>query len=153
MNAILWNDGTRPRYASINLDCGLTIEEIAALVVPEGVEWTAVDVADAMAAVAPYTAEERRSSLMLSFAQLLIGLVAEGWITEAEGKAWLAGTLPAAVNGLIDQLPADQQFAAYARATRPTEVLRLDPLVVALAQSAQKTPEEMDQFFLTYSQV
>ena len=42
-----------------------------------------------------------RSKLKLSFAQLLIGLVTEGWITRAEGEAWLANVLPAPVAYLI----------------------------------------------------
>lgn len=89
----------------------------------------------------------------ISFAQLLSGLVAEGWITEAEGEAWLTGTLPAPVLALIATLPAEQQFAAKARASRPSEVLRMDPLVQAMGAAQGKTPEELDQFFRTYSGV
>jgi len=89
----------------------------------------------------------------LSFAQLLIGLVAEGWITEAEGDAWLGGRLPASVLQLIATLPSQQRFAAKARALRPSEVLRTDPLVEALGAAERKTPAELDQFFQTYAQV
>ena len=89
----------------------------------------------------------------LSFPQLLIGLVTEGWITEANGEAWLAGTLPAAVLGVISSLPTQMQFPAKARALRPSVVIRADPLVAALAAYEGKTPEELDEFFLTYSQV
>lgn len=97
--------------------------------------------------------EEQRASLKLSFAQLMIGLVTEAWITEAEGEAWLAGTLPTAVLTIIGTLPVEQQFAAKARATRPSEVLRNDPLVASLGASAGKTPEELDDFFRTYAAV
>ncbi len=86
----------------------------------------------------------------ITFAQLLIGLVAEGWITEAEGDAWLTGTPPAPVLALIAQLPANQRFAAKARALRPSVVLRNDPLVLALATMQGKTPEQLDTFFNTY---
>lgn len=89
----------------------------------------------------------------LTFAQLLIGLVSEGWITEQEGEAWLAGTLPAAVSGLIATLPANQRFVAKARASRPSEVVRSDSLVVALGAAQGKTSAELDTFFRTYSQV
>jgi hypothetical protein len=89
----------------------------------------------------------------LSFAQLLIGLVTEGWITEAEGEGWLVGTLPDPVLLVISMLPTNQQFAAKARASRPSDVERADPLVAALATAEGKTPEELDEFFLTYSQV
>jgi hypothetical protein len=91
--------------------------------------------------------------MKLSFAQLLIGLVTEGWITEAEGEAWLAGTLPAPVLDVIATLPAEQQFPAKARALRPSEVVRSDALVVALGTAQGKTDEELDTFFTTYAQV
>jgi len=89
----------------------------------------------------------------ITFAQLLIGLVTEAWITEAEGEAWLAGVLPAQVTALIGTLPVEQQFAAKARAARPSEVLRMDPFVVSMGAAQGKTPEELDQFFRTYSGV
>ena len=94
-----------------------------------------------------------RSSMTLTFAQLLIGLVSEGWITESEGTAWLGGALPAAVTGLIAQLPAAERFPATARAARPSVILRTDPLLEALAQSEGKTPEQVDEFFITYQSV
>jgi hypothetical protein len=106
--------------------------------------------------IAAYSApgpEEVRDRLTLTFAQLLIGLVAEEWITEEEGEAWLIGILPAAVLTLISGLPEGQRFAAKTRASRPSVVLRLDPLVVALAIMQEKTPEQLDTFFLTYANV
>lgn len=89
----------------------------------------------------------------ISFAQLLIGLVTEQWITETEGETWLAGTLPTAVLTVIDSLPQEQRFAAKARALRPSEVLRSDPLVTAMGTAAGKTSEEIDTFFQTYAGV
>lgn len=104
--------------------------------------------------VEPPTAEEllaqERASMTMTFAQLLIGLVAEEWITQAEGVAWLGGTAPAAVTTLIDALPAEQQFPALARAVRPSEVLRTDPLVIAMATAEGMTALETDDFFRTY---
>jgi hypothetical protein len=98
-------------------------------------------------------AAAKRPSMKLSFAQLLIGLVSEAWITEAEGESWLAGTLPFNVLLVIDGLPADQRFPAKARALRPSEVLRADPLVGAMGTAAGKTEAEIDAFFTTYSAV
>lgn len=89
----------------------------------------------------------------LTFAQLLIGLVAEGWISEADGDGWLAGDLPAPVLALISTLPAEHRFAAKARAIRPSEVLRRDPLVEMLGAAQGKTSQQLDTFFVTYSQV
>lgn len=94
-----------------------------------------------------------RAAMRLSFAQLLIGLVTETWITEAEGEAWLAGTLPGTVLLVIDGLPEGQRFAAKARALRPSEVLRGDPLVAAMGTAAGKTETEIDTFFQTYAGV
>jgi len=89
----------------------------------------------------------------LSFAQLMIGLVSECWITEAEGEAWLTGTLPAPVLALIGTLPAGQQFPAKARALRPTVVERTDPLVSALGAAQGKTAAQLDTFFRTYAAI
>ena len=99
------------------------------------------------------TDAELRAGMSLSFAQLLIGLVTEGWITEAEGDGWLAGTLPAPVLALIATLPAGQQFAAKARAIRPSQVVRLDPLVGLLAAAQGKSDSDMDTFFATYAAI
>ena len=87
----------------------------------------------------------------ISFSQLLIGLVGAGWITEAEGNGWLAGTLPPPVLALISALPENQRFAARARALRPSVVVRSDPLVNALAAAQGKTAAEIDAFFVAAS--
>lgn len=97
--------------------------------------------------------EASRLGMRLSFAQLLIGLVTEQWITEAEGEAWLVGTLPTAVTDVIAVLPENQRFAAKARATRPSDVQRNDPLVTAMGAAANKTLEQLDEFFRTYAGV
>jgi hypothetical protein len=101
----------------------------------------------------PPSLEEQRSRMKLTFAQLLIGLVTEEWITEAEGTTWLQGTVPATVNALIQSLPVEQRFTALARAVRPSEVLRLDSLVIAMGSAEGKTATELDDFFRTYSVV
>lgn len=94
----------------------------------------------------------QRARMTMTFAQLVIGLVDKEWITEPEGDAWLAGTLPAAVLAVIDTLPASQRFAARARAVRPSVVRRLDPLVLALAVAQGKSEAQLDTFFATYAQ-
>jgi hypothetical protein len=92
-----------------------------------------------------------RAGMRLSFSQLLIGLVTEGWLSEPEGEAWLAGQLPAAVSALIATLPKEQRFAARARALRPSVVERMDPLVVLLASAQSREADELDVFFRTYA--
>lgn len=102
------------------------------------------------------TAEEmlatERAAMSLSFAQLLIGLVTEGWITAAEGRSWRDRVaLPDPVVNLITSLPVEQQFAAETRAFAPSAILRLDPLVVGLGLHTGKTPEQIDEFFRKYT--
>lgn len=107
--------------------------------------WAGSEWSEGSAPAAPVPAQ-------ITFAQLLIGLVAEGWITEAEGDAWLEGRIPAAARTLIGTLPQAQRFAAKARAARPSIVLRNDPLVTALA-AAQGRADDLDRFFTTYAAV
>lgn len=108
-----------------------------------------------LAATASATAEaEMRANMTLTPAQLLIGLVTEGWITEAEGDAWLAGNaLPSAALALVATLPTGAQFAARARMLRMSEALRLDPLVISLGAAEGKTAAQLDSFFETYAAV
>lgn len=94
-----------------------------------------------------------RATMSLSLAQLLIGLEAEGWLTTAEAEDWLDGILPGAVLALIATLPANEQFAAKARAKRPSIVMRLNPLVIGLAAAQGKAAAELDAFFATYAAV
>ena len=90
----------------------------------------------------------------LSFAQLLIGLVAEGWLSAADARAWRDRiALPAQVQALIASLPEHMQFAAETRAFAPSEVLRSDPLVQMLAAAQGKTPDQLDLFFTTYAAI
>ena len=98
------------------------------------------------------TPEELRAAIPpLSFAQLLTGLVAMEWITEAEGLAWLKSeALPADIEMLIAGLPQEQQFATTARAMRMTVAERMDPLVDKLAAVRGFSPEQIDQFFLAF---
>lgn len=114
-----------------------------------GTDWTI----EAAAAPIPVDPVTLRAGMSLSFRQLLIGLVARAWITEAEGDGWLVGVLPPAVINLIATLPNQAQFPARASALRPSSVLRLDPLVISLGQAQGKTDDEMDEFFTTFAGV
>lgn len=89
----------------------------------------------------------------MSFAQLMIGLVAEQWITEEEGRLWLTGTLPPQVISTISLIPAEQRFAATAKATRPSVVNRADPLVQMMALAQGRSDAELDDFFRAYASV
>jgi hypothetical protein len=89
----------------------------------------------------------------MSFAQLMIGLVAEQWITEEEGRLWLTGTLPPQVISTISLIPAEQRFAATAKATRPSVVNRADALVQMMALAQGRSDAELDDFFRAYASV
>jgi hypothetical protein len=97
--------------------------------------------------------ESERAVMTLSFSQLMIGLVSEGWITEAEGDKWLVGELPPTVLSIIQMLPQTSRFMAKARAVRPTEVYRTDPLLNMLGEAQGKSPEQLDDFFRTYRNI
>jgi hypothetical protein len=110
-----------------------------------GIGWTW----DAVTGFTPSAPSPAPQITSLSFAQLVIGLVAEDWITEAEGEGWLVGTLPAPVLALIASLPEGQRFAVKARASRFTVAYLDDPMVQALA-AAQGKSAELPAFFNTY---
>lgn len=80
--------------------------------------------------------------------QFIIWLVGAGWISQAEGEAWLDGTLPQAMSDLLNSLPEEQRFAARARAMRSTTIARHDPMIEILAALHGRTPEEVDEFFI-----
>ena len=150
---ILWQDAQGYTFAYPASNSGLTMAEIAERTVPENTPWSVVSLELALALTADRRAQDARQGMSLTFAQLLIGLVTEAWITEAEGEAWLTGTLPAPVLSLIASLPTNQQFAAKARAIAPSIVIRTDPLVEALGAAQGKTAEQLDTFFTTYASV
>ncbi|UOF80323.1 hypothetical protein [Caudoviricetes sp.] len=92
-----------------------------------------------------------RASMSLSFAQLMIGLVAANWLDQAQAELWLSGTLPPAVMSTISLLPVEQQFAAKAKAMRPSSIDRMDPLVKMMALAQGRSDAELDDFFRTYA--
>ncbi|MDK3072778.1 hypothetical protein QO034_06620 [Sedimentitalea sp. JM2-8] len=144
VNAIL----IRPVDAAGVALAGLESEKPVAITIDVGTNIIPAATAAATALAAA------RAGMSLSFSQLLIGLVAEGWITEAEGDAWSAGSaLPASALALVATLPAGSRFAARTRMLRMSEALRLDPLVIALGAAEGKTEAELDTFFTTYAEV
>lgn len=84
----------------------------------------------------------------VSHAQIVAALISKGVITEAEGVAWISGTLPAAVEAMIAQLPEEQQIIARLRAIRPTYVSPTDPMVGRLAILNGNTLRELIGIFV-----
>lgn len=95
-----------------------------------------------------------RASATMSPRQLFIGLLAEGFITEAEAiDAARTGAVPAAVEAVIATLGATDQAAARITWARMGVVERTDPLVGMLALAAGQTDAQIDAFFKTYSEL
>lgn len=97
---------------------------------------------------------------VLSFAQFVVGLTEQGWITPQEGTNWLTATsLPAAVEAAINALPATAEdgsmprLRARARALRPSEVVRSNPLLLMMAAQRGATAEDLDTFFRVYAAI
>lgn len=96
----------------------------------------------------PPTDAERLAALPpVSHAQIIAALIDAEILTEAEGTAWITGTLPAAVEAMIATLPAEQRTIARLRAIRPSEVVPTDPLVTALALAQGKDEADLIDLF------
>lgn len=80
--------------------------------------------------------------------QIMTGLALVGWITEQEALDALAtGARPAAVGAVIGQLPEADRFAATMKWVGFQAAYRDDAMVAALAATAGKTEQDVDEFF------
>lgn len=69
-------------------------------------------------------------------------------ITEAEAIAAVStGTLPLAMAGFINQLPAEQRFAARMALQGATTFVRTNPLVETFGEMQGMTPEQIDDLW------
>jgi len=96
----------------------------------------------------------------LSFAQLVVGLTEQGWITDTEADAWLAGNaLPAAVEAAIMSIPevledgSRPRLRAKARALRPSTIARDNELLIMMSHMQGATSEQLDEVFRVYARV
>lgn len=82
------------------------------------------------------------------FQQLALG----GIITQAEALAAVkTGTMPAALQALIEALPADQRFGAQMIVSGATIFQRHHPMTDAIGASYGWKPEQIDTFFIAAS--
>lgn len=94
------------------------------------------------------TPEQQLAALSpVSHAQIIAALIGSDILTEAEGVAWITGTLPASVEAMLAALPAEQRTIARLRAIRPSSVVPTDPLVAALAAAEGKSVEDLIVIF------
>jgi hypothetical protein len=96
----------------------------------------------------------------ISFAQFIVGLTEQAWITDAEAAAWLgASALPATVEGALSGIPEtgpDQtkpRLRARARALRPSVIQRSNELLLMMAQSRGASAAQLDDFFRKYAAI
>lgn len=94
-----------------------------------------------------------REKMKITFAQLLIGFAEQGWITQSEAINWMNGALPGLVASAIANLATEQQFAATIKATKPTDISRVEPWLLSVAKLQNKTVEQMDEFFNKYATI
>lgn len=104
--------------------------------------------------------EEERAAMSLSFAQFVVGLVEQQWVSPQEGSAWLSGSaLPAAVEAALGTIPETAEggsmprLRARARALRPSEVQRNNELLLLMASMQNASPEDLDGFFRSYAAI
>lgn len=96
----------------------------------------------------------KRAAMTVTRPQLIHGLVTMGWITNAEGLAWIDGDLPEEVSDMIATLPASQRLLATARAKNADPIYRMDPMVIGLAAARPDvSADDLDSFFTTFAQV
>jgi hypothetical protein len=101
----------------------------------------------------------------IAFRQAIITALSDGWFSESEGRTWLQRNgVPAIVQAAVDALPAENQFAAEASLYGMTEVVRDDPLTLAMVRAAlesaaggavsdQEVIDARDDFFRRAAQV
>jgi len=84
--------------------------------------------------------------------QFFTALAHAGSISEAEAIAAVAtGTIPAAILAAVNALPADQRFTAQMKISGQTQFMRASPIVAALGQALDWTPEKIDDLWRTAS--
>lgn len=118
--------------------------------------------AGAFGPVAPYSAPPEpspdeiaaaaRSGMSLTRRQVIIGMVLEGLISQAEGIAMsTAKTPPAAVETMLAEMPEPQQTVARITLADFTVAYRLDPMVALFQTAGGLTDAQMDAFFVGYA--
>lgn len=83
----------------------------------------------------------------ISDRQFFQQLAVLGVITEDEALAANAAIIPAALVAIIDQMPAEQQFAAKMLVSSATVFERNHPMTEAIGVSYGWTSEQIDDFF------
>lgn len=84
--------------------------------------------------------------------QLILGAMADGWITAQEAEDWAMGnSLPGVVLNVINTLPEAERPAARITTLRMTEAERSNPLLIGVATSLGVDDAGLDNAFRTWS--
>lgn len=114
-------------------------------------EATAEEIANFQSSVSPEIAPVPHE---ISDRQFFQQLALMGLITEEEAIAAVAtGTLPPAMAGFIDQLPAEQRFAARMALQGATTFVRTNPLVETFGEMQGMTPEQINDLWRAAAQL
>jgi hypothetical protein len=102
----------------------------------------------------PYVTPPAPIPTAVSRRQLLLGLVAGGWITEDEAvAAATTGAVPAALQAVIDTLPEADRIPARITWAAMTTAYRSDALWTAIIASGTATAANIDTLFDMASQM
>lgn len=103
---------------------------------------------------APYIPPPPPVPSSISDRQFFQQLAVSGIITEAEAIAAVAtGTIPAALQALIDLLPADVKFSATMLLSGAVTFERSHPLTEAIGSAYNMTPAQIDALWLAASKL
>ena len=83
--------------------------------------------------------------------QLILGLLGDGRISEAEAEAWTQGTLPPAIDAAVLGLPDGQRVQARITLRAMGEAHRADALTAVLAAATGLDDAALDDAFRRWS--
>jgi hypothetical protein len=124
---------TDPAYLSwLNLQGGSEIQET-------------LDEATALERHYEHFSGKKRQEKIISDRQFFQALALQGKISEAEAEAAVAtGVIPAAMDAVVQSLPANQRFAAKMNLKGATQFHNKHAMVAAFAQSQGMTDADVD---------
>lgn len=102
----------------------------------------------------PYISEPPPVPQEISDRQFFQQLAIMGLISEGEAIAAVStGTLPPAMAGFVDELPAEQRFAARMALQGATTFVRTNPLVETFGEMQGMTSEQIDDLWRAAAQL
>jgi hypothetical protein len=145
-----WGDTARDTAVIVTKEAGHLF--LSARDHPE--EWAALIAWNVDNPVADVPAAPDLVPAVISDRQFYQQLAVMGLITQSEALAAVkVGTVPATLQGFIDALPSDQQFAAEMHVAGAVAFRRDHPLTAALAAVMGWTSDQVDQLWIAAAQL